>query len=160
MSYQDTNRETIRTSFKRLRMDADMVARNGMIALAQEALAYVANAHEILDEADPGTGGHGGERLEVHIQGSNVLAVAVGHNGDLVFSQAYEGGFSDEGHAEEVASDMARSSSAGCWVAVVLSDMEGSGIVPYKESKEEEYLAYSLKMTSYYAIHNFKPIRR
>lgn len=150
------NKQVIDYAFKRLMLNEQNTARNGMIAIAKEALAYVANAHEIYDAAD--AGGHAGEELEVHIQSSNVMAVAVAHDGHLEFSKAYEGGFSDEGQAEEIAVRYAQMGSKGCWLVVMVSDMKGSIGVTYKESKEEGYFDYAKQMLGYYAIHNFRPI--
>lgn len=155
------NARVIDYAFKRLLLNERNVAEKGMVAIAEEALSYVANAHEIYDAADASTWGnpHHGEHIEMHIQGSNTMAVAVGHDNHVVYSKAYEGGFSDEGHAEELARQYAQSNSAGCWVAVIVSDMEGSIKFPYNESKEERYFDYAKKMVGYYAIHNFRPIR-
>lgn len=157
MSYKATNKQVIDNAFKTFTLRANGRIERGMKGLAEEALSYVTNAHEIYDEADSSSWGHPhrGEKLEMHIQGSNTLAVAVGHNGSLVFSKAYEGGFEDEGKAEEIASDIARKDSAGCWIAVIVSDMQGTIHFPYKHSKELQYLTYSRTMVGNYAIHNF-----
>lgn len=158
MGYKAENKRTIDYAFKRLMLNEQNVVRSGMIDLAKEALAYVANAHEIYDAAD--AGGHGGAEMEIHIQSSNVMAVAVGHDGHLEFSMPYEGGWTDEGRAEELAQQFAIRGSKGCWIAVIVSDMQGSIGVAYKESKEEKYFDYSKQMLGNYAIHNFKPVRR
>lgn len=157
MSYREANKRTIDYAFKRIMLNEQNTARDGMIALAKEALAYVANAHEIYDAAD--AGGHGGEQMEIHIQSSNVMAVAVAHDGHLEFSKPYEGGWTDEGRAEEIAKQYAQRGSKGCWLAVIVSDMQGTIGVKYKESKEEGYFDYAKQMLGNYAIHNFRPVR-
>lgn len=157
MDHRQANKRVINNAFRRFVVNEFAVAHDGMIALAKEALAYVANAHEIYDAAD--SGGHHGEEMEIHIQSSNVMAVAVGHNGILEFSAPYEGGWTDEGRAEEIAKDYAQRGSKDCWLAVIVSDMQGSIGVKYKESKEEEYFDYAKEMLGNYAIHNFRPVR-
>lgn len=149
MSYKATNKQTINNAFKTFTLRANGRMERGMKGLAEEALAYLVDAHDIYTSArDVGQQLHPGE--------FNTLAVAVGHDGRLVFSKPHDGGFGREGRAEEMAAEFAiRDSVGGKWVASIVSDMTGEY---YADSKEIQFLTYSRTMVGNYAIHNF--IRR
>lgn len=146
MSYKATNAQVIDNAFKTFRLRAEGRIERGMKGLAEEALAYLVDAHDIWTVARD-------VDQQLHVGEYNTLAVAVGHAGKVVFSKPYDGGFGDEGKAEQIASEMARRESAdGKWVACIVSDMSHEH---YAEVKEINFLTYSRTMVANYAIHNF-----
>lgn len=146
MSYKATNKQTIDNAFKTFTLRANGRIERGMKGLAEEALSYLVDAHDIWTSAkDVGQ--------QLHVGEFNTLAVAVGHDGRIVFSKPYDGGFGAEGKAEEVAKQIAMKDSAGGkWVATVVSDMSSDHYAP---AKEVQFLTYSRTMVGNYAIHNF-----